>query len=74
MSEIVTRADEPKEVPEALARRCPFCGAKPTIQFWHGGKPTKRLVACSNDMCVVQPSVTGQTPTAAIRAWNTRHD
>jgi len=52
--------------------QCPFCGSSPEIQFWHGGKPTKRLISCSNPECDVSPKVTGETERAAIASWERR--
>lgn len=54
------------------AKSCPFCGAQPTIQPWHGGRPRKRLVACVNEGCVVSPSVAGATRQSALEKWNRR--
>lgn len=42
------------------------------IQPWHGGRPTKKLISCSNDHCHAGPSVTGETQATAIRRWNSR--
>lgn len=56
------------------AKPCPWCGTQPTIQPWHGGRPTKRLIGCGNDDCAAAPSVTGQTRREALDAWNTRVD
>lgn len=72
---------EPQIEPDALP--CPFCGAPADIQFWHGGKPSKRLIGCSGQgdtlmrnrpiTCDVSPSVTGETRAEALRRWNMRH-
>lgn len=51
---------------------CPFCGVRPTIEPWHGGAKTKRMVACSNEDCDVQPQVTGETDLLARDKWNRR--
>jgi hypothetical protein len=51
---------------------CPWCGEKPFIQKWHGGRKTKRLVSCENDDCPVQPMITGETKKEAIELWNDR--
>jgi hypothetical protein len=51
---------------------CPFCGEQPTIQPWHGDGPGKRLVACVNEDCHIEPSVTGLSPAEARRRWNSR--
>ena len=53
-------------------KSCPFCGKIPTIQKWHGGAPTKKMISCDNDECDVQPEVTGETSTQAIKRWNKR--
>lgn len=52
--------------------RCPFCGASPEIEFWHGGGPQKRLISCSNVDCDICPSVTGETERSAIAKWERR--
>lgn len=59
-------------VGEHAAKSCPFCGAQPTIQPWHGGGPRKRLVACANEECTVSPQVSGSTAGRALKAWNRR--
>lgn len=74
------RSDGPVACPKALP--CPFCGAPATIEFWHGGKPTKRMIKCGNGAgtlgsaatatCEVYPSVTGETEREALAAWNSR--
>jgi len=51
---------------------CPFCGAMPTMEPWHGGGPRKRLISCVNENCPVEPSVSGETPAKAIAKWNHR--
>lgn len=51
---------------------CPFCGAIPIMERWHGGGPLKRLISCINEDCDVSPSVTGQRPSEAIARWNHR--
>ncbi len=61
---------EPKIATDCLP--CPFCGEAPTIQQWHGGAKTKRMVCCPNDDCFVSPGVTGQTPKLAKEHWNRR--
>ncbi len=67
---------EPIIEPEALP--CPFCGSPATIEYWHGGRPSKRMIACSgrpnhdNYACDVGPMVTGETRAEALRRWNTR--
>lgn len=68
---------------EPDAKPCPFCGAPAMIEYWHGGKPTKRMVSCSGQgdtllrgkrpiTCHVSPSVTGETRTEALARWNSR--
>ena len=58
-------------MPESL-KPCPFCGKLPTIQPWHGGRPTKRAVMCENPRCHVQPMVTGEWERYAAARWNRR--
>lgn len=53
-------------------RPCPFCGATPQQEPWHGGAPTKVRISCSDDHCDIQPAVTGETPAAAAERWNRR--
>lgn len=58
----------PKEQPLP----CPFCGEAPEVTPWHGGAKTKRLVACTNDICWPNPSVVGPTRAKAVERWNMR--
>jgi hypothetical protein len=51
---------------------CPFCGARPTLQSWHGGAPTKVMVACDGNDCQVSPMVSGETAAEARLNWNRR--
>lgn len=51
---------------------CPFCGAAPLIEYWHGGKPTKRMITCGGMSCDVAPKVTGETEREAIQRWERR--
>jgi hypothetical protein len=64
---------EPTTLVSADAKPCPWCGTQPTIQPWHGGRPTKKMIACENEDCHVSPQVTGETRGAALDKWNTRH-
>jgi hypothetical protein len=52
--------------------QCPFCGASPQIEFWHGGGPQKRMISCGGDDCEVNPMVTGETKRSAIAKWERR--
>lgn len=63
---------EPEICPEALP--CPFCGSQAVIEFWHGGRPSKRMLGCGArwTTCDVGPSVTGETKAMAIARWNCR--
>jgi hypothetical protein len=72
---------EPEIEPAALA--CPFCGAAAMIQYWHGGRPSKRMISCSGQgdtlmrgrrpiTCHVAPCVTGENRAEALRRWNAR--
>jgi hypothetical protein len=51
---------------------CPFCGASPEMQYWHGGKPTKKMISCPGDNCDVRPMVTGETERETIERWERR--
>lgn len=70
MAQTMSRDPVPLAPEEALP--CPWCGTQPTIQPWHGGRPTKKMVACKNDECDVGPQVTGPTRREALSKWNTR--
>lgn len=59
---------DPEQCHEGLA--CPFCGSTPMIQYWHGGRPSKRMISCN--YCEVGPSVTGETKAEALETWNRR--
>ncbi len=64
---------DPKVLTAEEAKPCPWCGAQPTIQPWHGGRPTKKFIDCgSNEDCAVRPQVTGETRREALAHWNTR--
>lgn len=63
---------EPVTLTTAEAKPCPWCGTQPTLQPWHGGRPTKRLVGCGSGDCNVSPSVTGETRREALYRWNIR--
>lgn len=65
------RLDEPPKFDSRL-KPCPFCGGPAVIEYWHGGKPTKRMVSCFSEQCPVQPSVTEETYREALDAWNER--
>jgi hypothetical protein len=54
------------------AKPCPWCGAQPSIQPWHGGRPTKKMICCDNPDCAVSPLVAGETRREALVRWNTR--
>jgi hypothetical protein len=62
--------EKPKIEPRALP--CPFCGSPADMEFWHGGRPTKRMIRCSAQTCEVSPCVTGETRAEALQHWNTR--
>lgn len=62
--------EEPVTRPDL--KGCPFCGASPEIQYWHGGGPNKRLVSCRGTECDVAPAVTGETEREAIERWERR--
>lgn len=61
-----------KILPRHLGFDCPWCGYPARIEPWHGGKRTKVMIDCSNDDCPVSPQVTGETPAAAMKKWNSR--
>ena len=51
---------------------CPFCGSAPEIEYWHGGGPNKRMIACRNVQCDVSPNVTGENERIAVSRWERR--
>jgi hypothetical protein len=51
---------------------CPFCGAFPVANPWHGGGPRKIYISCNNDECRVNPGLTGENPEEALIGWNQR--
>lgn len=61
---------EPVLCEEAMP--CPFCGAKPFIQPWHGGGAQKKMLDCQNENCHVGPTVTGANRQMTVKRWNTR--
>lgn len=67
-----TMADRAKAAGGAMLKPCPFCGDKPVLVPWHGGKPTKMMVMCRSDQCAVGPMVTGENLPQATRRWNGR--
>ena len=68
----IVRNKEVKVLSEKEAKSCPWCGTQPTIQSWHGGRPTKKFIGCEGEDCVVTPQVTGETRREALANWNTR--
>ena len=55
-----------------IVKPCPFCGEQPTIEPWHGGPPTKRMVHCENGRCDVNPMCSGDDLPKALASWNKR--
>lgn len=53
-------------------KECPFCGAVPEMEPWHGGGPEKVMVSCRRPACEVGPSVCGERPGIAVTLWNRR--
>lgn len=51
---------------------CPFCGGEATVEPWHGGRASKRMVSCCAEDCSANPGVSGGTEAQAIAAWNRR--
>jgi hypothetical protein len=84
MSSRAERLSAPPEIlPATDAEPCPFCDAPAQIEFWHGGRPSKRMISCSGQgdtlprrgrpiTCFVSPSVSGETKSEALDRWNTR--
>lgn len=69
---IQTTNRDPVTLTMEEAKSCPWCGTQPTIQPWHGGRPSKKMVCCESEECNVSPEVTGQTRREALAAWNKR--
>lgn len=76
----ISRLNKEPEI-DASLKPCPFCGSPAEVQYWHGGGPSKRLIACSGisgtlggpfQRCEVSPSVTGNTLADARRKWDQR--
>ena len=60
-------ADQPTILP------CPFCGAQPVVEPWHGAHPDTTMIGCQNDAaCHALPNVVGDTKEEAIARWNQR--
>lgn len=62
-------------LPSSIARPCPFCGSPAEITSWHGGAPTKVMIACvqaNTEACEVGPQVTGETTEEGLEHWNRR--
>ncbi len=53
-------------------KRCPFCGAVPVVQPWHGGLGRETLIECVECDCYVKPWTVGNTPEGALWRWNQR--
>lgn len=66
---LIARLKTPPEICTE-AKPCPFCGSQPFIEFWHGGRPSKRMIHCA--YCEVSPKVTGETKAEALDHWNQR--
>jgi hypothetical protein len=63
---------EPVQLSPDICEPCPFCGEDPFIEPWHGGGKGKRLISCINELCHVQPMVSGGSRTTALKRWNVR--
>ncbi len=58
---------------DATLKLCPFCGAMPELtKFVYRAKRVFQ-VECTNVLCEVTPSVSGDHLAGVVDAWNRRH-
>ena len=58
---------EKKGIEMQKLKCCPFCGADAESESWHGGGPKKVTVGCSNEECLIQPGMSGETQKEAAQ-------